>query len=70
MIDANAWARKYLIAASVMRAVELISIRGIILIKLISKPSQHVNHEFEEIAIRDPKNRREENRIWKFLMNI
>jgi len=46
-----AWAMKYLMAVSVERGFNLITNRGISLIKLISKPSQQVNHEPEEQAI-------------------
>lgn len=48
--EAIAWTIKYLIAASVRGFFNLNRIRGIILIKLISSPTQLVNQELEEIA--------------------
>lgn len=52
--EAIAWAKKYLIAVSVERGVNLIIKRGINLIKLISSPSQQVNHELAEQATTVP----------------
>lgn len=69
-IEASAWARKYLIAASVKFGLNLFSIRGIILIRLISSASQAVNHEFAEIATKVLVTRIERNRVWKFFKNI
>lgn len=46
--------RKYLIAASVKEKFNLWSIRGIMLIKLISNPIQQINQEFDEMVIRVP----------------
>lgn len=46
-----AWGRKYLMHASVEGVLILIRIRGIILIKLISSPSQAINQELAEKAI-------------------
>ena len=63
-MEAKAWAKKYLIEASVKFLFNLIRIRGIILIKLISNPNQQVNQEFEEIAIIVPKIRDEKNIKW------
>lgn len=54
IIEAKAWIKKYLIEASVDFQLSLDRIRGIILIKLISNPSQAVNQEPEEIAINEP----------------
>lgn len=48
--EAIACTIKYLIAASVRGFFNLNRIRGIILIKLISSPTQLVNQELEEIA--------------------
>jgi len=45
MVEAKAWIRKYLIEASTSILLTLISIRGVILIRLISSPSQLVNQE-------------------------
>lgn len=53
--EAKAWAIKYLIAVSEEQGFKLIIRRGIKLIKLISSPSQHVNHEEEEEARKVPK---------------
>lgn len=50
IIEAMAWTKKYLIAASVRLNINLLRIRGIILIRLISNPTQQVNQEFEEMA--------------------
>jgi len=49
-MDPMAWAKKYLIAASEVILSNLMTIRGINIIKLISKPSQDKNHELEEQA--------------------
>lgn len=49
-IEAKAWVKKYLIAASVLFFLKLISIRGIILIKLISSLNHVKNQELEETA--------------------
>jgi hypothetical protein len=54
IMDAIAWAIKYLIAVSVERGVNLMIKRGIKLIKLISSPIQQVNHELAEQAITVP----------------
>lgn len=64
MIEAIAWARKYLMAASVSFRSSLISIRGIILIRLISKPIHEENQELEEMAINVPEIKRLRNKIW------
>jgi len=42
---------KYLILDSVVDGVDLVIRMGIILIKLISRPSQHENQDEEEAAI-------------------
>lgn len=52
--EARAWGRKYLIAVSVVLKLSLRRIKGIRLIRLISRPSQHVIHEFDEHAITVP----------------
>jgi len=49
-MDPMAWAKKYLIAASEVILSNLMTIRGISIIKLISKPNQDKNHELEEQA--------------------
>ena len=54
IIDARAWVIKYLILASEEDGLILLIIRGISLIRLISKPNQHENHEEDEIAIKVP----------------
>ena len=56
-----AWTIKYLIAASVKLNINLLRIRGIILIKLISSPNKQVNHEFAEIATVVPINKKFKN---------
>jgi len=56
-IDAKAWAIKYLIEVSVEYGLILLIRRGINLIKLISSPNQHKNHEDEEHAIKVPINK-------------
>jgi len=61
IIEAIAWTIKYLIAASVKLNINLLRIRGIILIKLISNPSQQVNHEFADTAIIVPINKKFKN---------
>ena len=63
-VEAIAWTRKYLIADSVVILFKLIRIRGIILIKLISRTIQQINHELEEIAIKVPETRKKQNNIW------
>ena len=62
-MEAIAWTRKYLIEASVNLKFNLISIRGIILIKLISKPNQAVNHLLADTEISVPINSVNENKI-------
>lgn len=63
-IEAIACAIKYLILASEDSEESLLSIRGIILIKLISKPTQQVNHELADTAVIEPLIRRIKNKIW------
>jgi len=48
---------KYLILASVDEGLILLIRRGIILIRLISRPNQQENHDEEEVAIRVPVTR-------------
>lgn len=64
IIEAIAWIKKYLIDISVDSLVNLNKIIGIILIKLISKPNQQINHELEEIAIIVPRKRKIIKMIW------
>lgn len=64
IIEAIAWARKYLIAASVDLKFNSLRIRGIKLIKLISRPSQQINQELEEIAISVPDTKKSKKRVW------
>jgi hypothetical protein len=59
-----------LIAASVDLKFNSLRIRGIKLIKLISKPIQHVNHELEDTAIVVPVVRKMIKNIWCLLKNI
>jgi hypothetical protein len=68
--DAIACAIKYLIAVSVERGVNLIIRRGISLIKLISSPSQQVNHELAEHATTVPVTKVVKNAIWYDLIKI
>ena len=63
-VEAIACTKKYLIAASVRGLVNLISIRGIMLIKLISNPSQQVNQEFALTAASEPKIKVRKNKYW------
>jgi len=63
-IDAIAWVKKYLIEASVSLEFNFESIRGIILIKLISNPSHLVNQELEDTAITVPVIKIEINIRW------
>ena len=56
--DAIACGRKYLMAASVDLKFNSLSIRGIKLIKLISRPTQHVNHELADTATAVPEIRK------------
>jgi len=56
-IEPKAWIKKYLMEASVRGLFNLISIRGIMLIMLISRPSQAVNQELDETAVRVPNNK-------------
>jgi len=53
-VEASACTKKYLIEASTKGDLDLISMRGAILIKLISNPSHLVNQEFADTAIRVP----------------
>jgi len=62
--DAIAWARKYLMADSVVIGVRLIIRRGIILIILISNPNQQVNQQSAEQAIIVPITRNVTKIIW------
>lgn len=55
--EAKAWLIKYLILVSEDRGFILLIIKGTNLIRLISKPSQHENHEDDEIAIIVPNKR-------------
>ena len=68
-IEAIAWTKKYLIAASVRLKVNLLRIRGIILIKLISNPNQHVNHELADTATIEPINKKFKNTKLNILNN-
>jgi len=52
--EAKACGMKYLILASVDEGLILLIRRGIILIRLISRPNQQENHDEEEVAIRVP----------------
>jgi hypothetical protein len=63
-IEAMAWVRKYLIDASVILEFNSESIRGIILIKLISNPNHLVNQELAETAIIVPIIKILINKIW------
>lgn len=54
--DAIDWARKYFNDASEDIILFWLEIRGINLKRLISKPIQHPNQEFEEIVIKVLKN--------------
>jgi hypothetical protein len=65
-----ACARKYLIADSVDLKFNSLIIRGIKLIRLISNPNQHVNHEFDDTATKVPVIINVINIIVKFLINI
>jgi len=68
--EAIAWAKKYLIAVSVERGVNLTTNKGISLIKLISKPSQQVNHELAEQAIVVPITKVNKKDTWYIFIKI
>lgn len=55
--EANAWIKKYFKDASEYNKLLLFLIKGIKLIKLISKPIQQPNHELDEIEINELKNK-------------
>lgn len=63
-IEAMAWDKKYLIEASVILEFKSESIRGIILIKLISNPNHLVNQELADTAIVVPTIKIKINKIW------
>ena len=65
-----AWAKKYLIAVSVERGVNLRTSRGTSLIKLISRPSQQVNHELAEQATTVPVIRVKKKASWYIFIKI
>jgi len=65
--EAMACVRKYLIADSVDLKSNSLRIRGINLIKLISSPSQHINHELADTAIIVPLIRK---KSWYLFKNI
>jgi len=50
--EARAWARKYLIEASVAEGVTMCAITGINTIMFTSSPAQAINQEEEEMVIR------------------
>jgi len=54
-VEARAWIKKYLIEASTRGFLTLMSIRGVILIRLISRPSHLVNQELADTATKVPK---------------
>lgn len=56
LIEAIDWVRKYFSEASEDIILLVLEIRGINLKRLISKPIQHPNQEFEEIEIKVLKN--------------
>ncbi len=62
MVDASAWIKKYLIAASVAYGHNLIAIRGIKESKFSSRPIQAPNQEEEEIDKKVPVNNVQKNR--------
>lgn len=64
IIDARAWTRKYLMADSVDSNSSFERIKGINLIKLSSRPSQHKNQEFEVTAITVPATKNIKNIFW------
>lgn len=57
LIEAIDWVKKYFKEASVAKKLKELEIRGINLKRLISKPIQHPNQEFEEIEIKVLKNK-------------
>lgn len=63
-MDAIAWDKKYLIEASVILEFNSESIRGIMLIRLISNPSHLVNQEFADTATIVPIIKVDKNKIW------
>jgi hypothetical protein len=68
--DAIACAKKYLIAVSLERGVNLIIKSGISLIKLISRPNQQVNQELAEQAIVVPITRVTKKDTWYIFIKI
>lgn len=62
--DAIACLKKYLIDASVELELNLLIIRGIIIIRFNSSPSQLINQDDEEIAIIVPNISKKINVIW------
>jgi len=56
MTEATAWVKKYLIAVSVDLKLRSLKIKGINLIRLISRPIQQRIHELDDTAIKVPKN--------------
>lgn len=68
--EAMAWGKKYLIALSVALLFWFVSSRGIILIKLISSPSQAVSQELAERAMIVPKIKVDKNAVTYGFINI
>ena len=64
IVEASACTKKYLSIASEYEREILISMRGAILIKFISSPSQAVNQVLAETAITVPVIRVPKNIIW------
>lgn len=62
IVEARAWTRKYLIAASVKWEFSFVEIRGIKDSRLSSKPNHAPNQEVEEIERREPVRRVKKNR--------
>lgn len=70
LIDAIDWVKKYFNEASEFNRLLGEEIKGINLSKLISKPIQHPNHEFDEIEIIVLKNKiNKKNILLELLIN-
>ena len=70
LMDAIDWVKKYFNDASEFSKLLGLDIRGINLNKLISKPIQHPNHEFDEIEIKVLKNTiNKKNILFELIIN-
>jgi len=70
LIEAIDWIKKYFNDASEEKRLLEFEIKGINLNKLISKPIQHPNQEFDEIVNNVLKNKKKKNSIFEELLTI